>query len=653
MASKESINMPIRKPAFVTGGSLMKARSIAKGMLNDPKVRKKLAEQITASNLNTGNIKNDLVKMSMKLAREQIEAVARGKLMNYLHSDMASLSSTSLTGNKYGECSMITNLQKNFQKMPGEITDIRRFKYSSFLNEKAKGKIWEKPYGFSRQKKRVLNSYRDMNRKDDKMKLVSESGFEQSLVDILCESSCFRVEDLKILTRCSQEVKDWQNKLKKNKAKAISSSGILSKIDDSNVETQKNQRLYSKVTRLDSALTISNDSPAFGVNLKVSLCVCRDMVDIGSKGEIKTADQNYIYENIILDAEDPSKFGIKKRNIFSTDKEILSKDSIDKVVEDSAFKERKLKEFQVFVDEMQELKQFMQEAVEAGNVPAGVGDIDQECSTENKICDRHGKKDVRRFLEERILQFKDEQELRFKRSMTLRPGTRVMNSECCKDNLVALKQYRVTLRPSEIVTIEVKQNLTRGIDLFTLDRRKDLNSPISYFFIVEGIGSFNARVTDSEHPQIKYVGHAPVQLRYEMTRDIQFISRDSEPSYPSTVLMEGVDFNFEDESLAEIFYPKRTANVSFPMSKLRIGERNKKARYTLDFTASSLNDPTSIENTFPEGNYFDLEELNNMTEYLKSETKNLVANMTEADRDLYEDDDDDETINLDDITNDT
>ena len=240
---------------------------------------------------------------------------------------------------------MITSVSRSSQAMPGKFVNIRRFKYSSYLNERASGKIAEKPYGYSVQNKLILDSFKDMNRISNRIKLVSESGFEESMIDILCESSCFTVQYLKTLTRYKKEIENWKKNAKALKAKAIrSESDILGRISESNAEVQKNDRLYSKVTRLDTSLIISNDSPAYSVNLKVSLCICRDMIELDESRKIETADQNYIYEGIvILDGQDSAKFGIKKRNILGSDGEFLSKDSLEKSLSDDIFNNKRVK----------------------------------------------------------------------------------------------------------------------------------------------------------------------------------------------------------------------------------------------------------------------------------------------------------------------
>ena len=103
--------------------------------------------------------------------------------------------------------------------------------------------------------------------------------------------------------------------------------------------------------------------------------------------------------------------------------------------------------------------------------------------------------------------------------------------------------------------------------------------------------------------------------------------------------MEGSDFNFEDKDLAEIFYPKITTDASFLISKLRIRERDKKARYTLDYKASSINQPTTMDqmSELSDGNYFELDDLSLMKDVLRKDTRSFIQNITEVDQDLYND----------------
>ena len=89
-----------KKPAFVTLGSYIRAHSLLKKTLSNLAVRQKLMKEIKGGNINAGNLKKELVKLAMNVARDELSTVAKGKLIEALHADMSSLSSTMTSGNK-------------------------------------------------------------------------------------------------------------------------------------------------------------------------------------------------------------------------------------------------------------------------------------------------------------------------------------------------------------------------------------------------------------------------------------------------------------------------------------------------------------------------------------------------------------------------
>ena len=619
-----------KKTAFITNSGMMRARRTVYNTLSNPRVKEKLIRELRQADFSKGQLSSQGVKIAMRVVKDEMITRARGKIMNALHSDVTNLPRTMISGDGSGLSTMVSSFNaENRSNMPGEMTAIKKYTYTSYLGMRASGRIAENPYGFSATTKCITDSEKDLNRVQDKLALVTESGFNQSFVDVLCQDSFFTVGDIKALSRCEKELQDWRidNEIKITKmmrGKSGYQSDIMNRIGEEDLGSQKNKRLKSKILKLNTVLKVSNDSPAFIVNLNISLCVNKDMIEKYDERQIRTVDSNYLYEGIILDSHDETKHGVKERKIYTTDKEIITEDNIERFLSKDSLSKKRMKDLQILVEEIEKSKESK-----------------KSIKQDDKIDALYTREELISKLGVRIKTMEKSKDLKFKRSMNLEPGTKVLNSETVRDHVVILKQYKLQLKPSEIGIIDVKEYLTDGVDLFTLGRRKDNMAPISTFFIIEGVGADNARVTDTKLPQVKWNGRAPCQIRYETKKYIKFISKDTEPGYPKSVLIEGDDFNFEEEELADIFYPKRTNTLSIPIKNLRIGERNKSARYVLDYDVSSMNNPTGVDqmSALTNGEFIEVEDLPIMKTLIREGTRSLIQNMTESEQDQYDDGD--------------
>jgi hypothetical protein len=183
-------------------------------------------------------------------------------------------------------------------------------------------------------------------------------------------------------------------------------------------------------------------------------------------------------------------------------------------------------------------------------------------------------------------------------------------------------------------------NFPRGVDLFDLGRCKINESSATTFYIIEAIGDPNARVSDIKNPNIRHTGYSPISLRYEITKDITFISNNKTRDVPSTLVHEGVNRNFEDGDLANFFYPNRKPALTIPLSKLDIGGNNDKAKYTLDLDAKTTMTTTILDRAqnAEKSRFIDLEDAKQMSTYIKETTENLVKSAGEHSKDFYGED---------------
>lgn len=227
-----------------------------------------------------------------------------------------------------------------------------------------------------------------------------------------------------------------------------------------------------------------------------------------------------------------------------------------------------------------------------------------------------------------------------KKSLRVVPGTRILNSETMIDNVRVMRTFEFILKPTETAVIDLTNNFPRGVDLFDLGRCKINESSATTFYIIEAIGDPNARVSDIKNPNIRHTGYSPISLRYEITKDITFISNNKTRDVPSTLVHEGVNRNFEDGDLANFFYPNRKPALTIPLSKLDIGGNNDKAKYTLDLDAKTTMTTTILDRAqnAEKSRFIDLEDAKQMSTYIKETTENLVKSAGEHSKDFYGED---------------
>ena len=227
-----------------------------------------------------------------------------------------------------------------------------------------------------------------------------------------------------------------------------------------------------------------------------------------------------------------------------------------------------------------------------------------------------------------------------KKSMRVMPGTRVLNSETVIDNVQVMRTFEFILKPSEAAVIDLTNNFPRGIDLFDLGRCQINESSATTFYIVEAMGDKNARISDIQNPSIRHTGYSPINLKYEIKKEISFISYNRTKDIPSILIHEGVNRNFEDFDLAESFYPNRRPTLTVPLAKLDINGNNPKAKYTLDLDAKTTTTPTILDRAqnIEKSRFIDLENAREIEKFVRETNNNLVESSGDHNKDFYGED---------------
>ena len=250
----------------------------------------------------------------------------------------------------------------------------------------------------------------------------------------------------------------------------------------------------------------------------------------------------------------------------------------------------------------------------------------------------------------------------FKRTMLVEPGSQVLRTQTLRDNITILRSFNFILKPSELGIIDLTHNFTKGLDLKDLSKATNNEAAGTTFFIIEASGDRNARVTSKNFEEVKMNGISPISLRYEIKREMQWISKEEECDVPATLRIEQKENLFEDVEISELFYPTRVNNQNISLDALEINRDNKKAEFRLDMD-NRTNLATTLIDIAQEStkkNWLDLDDAAefrdmvtrsnmNMSRTLKSEDQTMLDNegiITEAE-DIFDENSDSDIIDLD------
>lgn len=558
--------------AFV-GSHIIRSRKAIQTMANDPTLRRKIIQEL--ERVQSGRaLTRAGRKLIMEYASQEITGMIANKIGGVISGDRASIPPEFIgAGDPSDGLNLLTTFTTSGPGLPSskgnggvEAINVKSYKYKTYINKEASGKFKENPFGYEIRKKLIFDSERDCIQPQDRLDLITESGFNQSIVEFFDRLSAFTFEDIAFITDYENKVETYRKKKDREKTRATSKLIGAKKDENDGIEARAslqkalaiqqlseggNDRLYSKVLKFKTTFKINSDTECYLTYVKISLCKNRQTLNCDGKTGALTATD--LYNGILANIEDDTTSSIKKKNLIKKEKV-------------------------------------------------------------NKKVSKH-----------------------FKKTLLTEPGTDIWQSEVLLDNIDVVRTYKFVLRPSERGIIEISQFLPRGIDLFNLSRSSITEAPCGLFMIAEISGDPRARISDAKNPQIKFNGNSPIQIRYEMKREITFISSDRDKDTPATLVTEGPNLHFDDGSLAEIFYPDRRPKVSVDINKINIGNRNPDAKYVLDMDITSLNNPTRLERAqeITNLNYVDWDDTDNLERILNETSKNLFDNITEKHKNFY------------------
>lgn len=183
---------------------------------------------------------------------------------------------------------------------------------------------------------------------------------------------------------------------------------------------------------------------------------------------------------------------------------------------------------------------------------------------------------------------KSSTENEFMSRLLVAPYTDVLNSQCIQDHIDVLNTYQLELKPSETAIITVVNNLTKGINLFDLQKytnlnigesENKLNAPAGTFFMLEAVGSSNAEIIEINDRENRYNGTAPIKLRIAETIVMDCrTERHKATDTPATHTFIGEDKEFLDEEFAEMFSPSKSAKINFNIEEIDLDGTNPKGK---------------------------------------------------------------------------
>lgn len=229
----------------------------------------------------------------------------------------------------------------------------------------------------------------------------------------------------------------------------------------------------------------------------------------------------------------------------------------------------------------------------------------------------------------------------FKRTMLVEPGSQVLRTQTLRDNITVLKSFNFILKPSELAIIDLTHNFTKGLDLKDLVKASNNEAAATTFFIVEASGDQNARVTSKTFEEVKINGLSPISLRYEIKREMQWISKEEECDVPATLRIEQKENLFEDVEISELFYPTRINNRNIPLEELEINKENKNAEFRLDMDNRTNLATTVIDiaQASSHKNWLDFDDAIEFRDMVARSNKNMSRALQSEDQSMLNNDD--------------
>ena len=264
-----------------------------------------------------------------------VKAYATSRILNTFKGELKPVP-TDMFG---GDGSGLAKMASQFKSSPGmaynlksEVISIKEHKYEVVINENPKGIFSDTPRHYEKVERIVFNSKIDNVTMKGLYSLISEAGFNQSLVDFLDVQTYVSIDYLMNLCEMSSKIADQERIERNNLLRSISRpkkdangnfkpNGARELISYSQVKNQLanriKRRLYSKILYTKTRLTIESDVPSYATKLIIHLCSWRNYVKGDKKLKVPSIEELFI--DAIKDIRNPENRSIRRRELLSLD----------------------------------------------------------------------------------------------------------------------------------------------------------------------------------------------------------------------------------------------------------------------------------------------------------------------------------------------
>ena len=223
-------------------------------------------------------------------------------------------------------------------------------------------------------------------------------------------------------------------------------------------------------------------------------------------------------------------------------------------------------------------------------------------------------------------------EWEFKNSILLSVDANIRRSEAFKKDIQIIKTVKRKLEPNMRFNLKVIEHYERGVNLNKLSSIEKDDLPAGTFLIVESIGDSRCVLVDSEE-SVRYNGYSPVKLRYDYFVKIHYICSESDSDVPVIKTKSEAEMDFENQELADEFYPDRENTFNVDLEKININGGNKEGRYNLGLNNAVVDELSKINQYLSKTNQDTMEE----EELLFKQIKNNATDFKDIDPDIISD----------------
>lgn len=264
-----------------------------------------------------------------------VKAYATSRILNTFKGELKPVPTDIFSGDGSGLSKMASQFKSSpsaAYNMKTDVISVKEHKYEIVINEKAKGIFANTPHHYEKQERTVFNSKIDNITMKGLYSLISEAGFNQSLIDFLdiqtfisidylmgfCDmerkiSEQARIERNNLLRSITRPKKDENGNFKPNGARQL--------LPYSQVKNQLanriKRRLYSKILYTKTRLTIESDVPSYATKLTIHLCSWRNYMKGDKKLKVPTIEEFFI--DTVKDIRDIESRSIRRRELISLD----------------------------------------------------------------------------------------------------------------------------------------------------------------------------------------------------------------------------------------------------------------------------------------------------------------------------------------------